>query len=60
VVTVALLIDGRTGRVGAGRVLSIFAGTAVGVCALAAVREDARFPTFSGPPLKLTWPILLR
>lgn len=60
VVTLALTVDGASGRVRAGRVLSIFAGTVVGACALAAVREGARFRAFSGAPMEVTWPILLR
>ena len=50
---------GNTGRVVSSVVKGIFAGTPTGACVLAAVRS-ARFPRFSGSPISITYPFVLR
>jgi hypothetical protein len=59
-VMVQVTIDGKTGRVSSGQALGRHRGTAGGECIVASVRYAARFPKFSGPPLKLKYPFIIR
>lgn len=49
----------RNGRIKSARVTGKFAGTPTGVCVEEAVR-GAIFPTFSGPPIEITYPFVLQ
>ena len=59
VVTIRATI-GNAGRISRGSVVGPFAGSPVGECVLAAVRSSCRFPTFSGPPVTVKYPFVLR
>ena len=59
VVTVRATI-GNAGRVTRATALGSFAGTPVGECVLASVRSSCRFPAFSGPPVTVKYPFVLR
>jgi predicted Zn finger-like uncharacterized protein len=59
-VTVEATIDGGSGRVGKGRVVGGFAGTAVGECVLQAVKRAAQFPKFGGGSVTVQYPFVLR
>ena len=59
VVTVRATI-GNTGRVTRATTAGSFAGTPVGQCVLAMVRGSCRFPVFSGPPVTVKYPFVLR
>ena len=48
------------GKIGRATVKGSFAGTPVGECVLAAVRANCRFPSYSGQPVTVTYPFLLR
>jgi hypothetical protein len=60
VITLRVAIDGRTGRVTAGRVEGPLASSPVARCVLSAVGHQARFPRFSRTPLTLRYPFVLR
>ena len=59
-VTLRVTIDGKRGRVSRAKVVGRHAGSAGGDCVVGAARYAARFPRFSGPPITLTYPFILR
>ena len=59
-VMITATINGATGRIAAARVVGGFAGTPSGECVVLAVRRACVFPRFSGPPLTLKYPYMLR
>lgn len=59
-VMITATINGATGRIAAARVVGGFAGTPSGQCVVLAVRRACVFPRFSGPPLTLKYPYMLR
>jgi len=50
---------GRTGVVQSARIKGMFAGTPSGACVARAARQ-ARFPRFSGNPITITYPFIMR
>ena len=50
---------GRTGLVESARIRGIFSQTPTGACVAAAARR-ARFPRFTGDPITITYPFILR
>jgi hypothetical protein len=58
-VTVEVTIDGASGRIGRGKVVGGFAGTALGECVLTGVKRAALFPKFAGQ-ITIQYPFLLK
>jgi hypothetical protein len=58
-VTISATVNG-SGRVSQSTAVGGFAGTPSGACVEQAVRRYAVFPRFSGPPLTLKYPYMLR
>jgi hypothetical protein len=59
-VTVQVTIDGRTGRITRGKAVGKYAGTPAGECVAISAQFAARFPKFSGPPITLKYPFIIK
>jgi hypothetical protein len=58
-VTVEVTIDGGSGRIGRGKVVGGFAGTALGECVLSGVKRAAQFQKFGGQ-ITIQYPFMLK
>jgi predicted Zn finger-like uncharacterized protein len=59
-IMVKATINGQTGKIRKSGIVGAFSGTPTGDCVSSAVRLNAFFPRFSGPPLTLKYPYMLR
>ncbi len=58
-VTLEVTIDGGSGKIGRGKVVGGFAGTALGECVLVGVKRAALFPKFAGQ-ITIQYPFLMK